>query len=226
MRGGVAEAVSHRHQSTPGPNQPSCNNGRAPLALTAQQPHLHGVEVLVIEPHGLRLHGLHPEAEALVQRDRGMVVGARLQLDPREAPGPCLLDTSCQQPPAQALAAIVGMHAHAERPAVRQRVGPVGNDVRPAHDPRAVEREELDAGAAGVIADEGLDALDRRRLDLSDVPSLAGDDVEAGAEARSVLITRQNYCNALIHLSNRLSYRQGQMGTIKIIPMETQGLTP
>lgn len=62
------------------------------LLLATQQPHLHGIEVLVIEPHGLRLHSLDPEAEVLVQRDRGMVVGARLQFDTREAPGPRLFD--------------------------------------------------------------------------------------------------------------------------------------
>ena len=52
MRRGLAKAVSHRHQSTPAPRPPNCDAGRAPLALTAQQPHLHGVEVLVIERHG------------------------------------------------------------------------------------------------------------------------------------------------------------------------------
>ena len=83
------------------------------LFLAAQQAHLHGVEVMVIEPHRMRLHGLDTKAKALVQRDRGSVVGARLQHDPREAPGPRRLDAGCKQPPAKALAALVGVHAHA-----------------------------------------------------------------------------------------------------------------
>ena len=100
--------------------------------------------------------------------------------------GARFLEAGAQQPLADAHAAVMAQHPDAERAAMLDGVCPAAQDVGPANDAIAVERDELNTIRRDVVAHEGGHALERHCLELREVTLLARHGIEAGVKAGDV----------------------------------------